>query len=161
MTDFESKVLEYLPKLKGFSARYYNNSEDQDDLCQETIFKALKNQESFQVITGATVSAFLYRVMQNIFINTYRKKQLNKVVFDSAQAFEYTLPSDENIMTKFDVDDLYKAIEKLSPYLKDTVKLRLKGYSYNEIAQIQNVEIGTVKSRLFLCKKELSKLIEA
>ena len=100
--------------------------------------------------------------MKNIFINNYRKESKIIVINDSTDnngfidATKYKMAKDtpESLMSQ---KEIIRMVSQLPENIRATFTLYLKGYAYQEIAELQNVPIGTVKSRIFIAKKRLQK----
>ncbi len=131
-----------------------------EDLVQETILKAISNYSKFQ--EGTNLKAWLYTIMKNIFINEYRKKSRSNIISDATPNSFY-LNVSSNITNQaertFVMEDINKALLKISVELRVPFLMHYKGYKYQEIAEKLNLPLGTVKSRIFFARKELSQLL--
>ena len=153
--------------LHRTALRMTKNSGDADDLVQETMVKAYTHWDKFE--TGSNCRAWLFKIMTNIFINDYRSKSRTPVsvnVDDIDDNFLYgqlaQLGPEENpekqLFSKVFDDDVKKAIEELPDDFRVVVVLSfLEGFSYQEIADIADLQLGTVKSRLHRGRKLLQK----
>lgn len=155
------EALEYLDALYRTALRLTRNEADAEDLVQETYLKAIRFQDRFK--PGTNLRAWLFRILMNTFINRYRQKQraprltsvedaedffLYRQV--SSQRDEHLFPSaEEEALGKLADEDVKRAIEELPEQFRAAVILTdIEGFSYKEIAEITNVKIGTVMSRL-------------
>lgn len=157
--DFEAATLPYLDALYNMAYRLTRNPEDAEDLIQETFFKAYKYYDKFE--EGTNLKAWLFRIMKNSFINGYRKRQ-NKPVesafADIEDAFENQVleeasqiknPEEELFDSVLD-EDVQNAIDSLrDDYRLVILLVDLEGFSYKEAAEILEVPVGTVMSRLY------------
>jgi RNA polymerase sigma-70 factor (ECF subfamily) len=146
--------------------RLTRNAEDAEDLVQETYLKAYKYYDKFQ--EGTNFKAWLFKILKNTFINSYRKKQLEPVKSDFAdieETFETQVsdevtnrskdPEEELLEDVLD-EDVQRALEDLpDDYRMAVILADLEGFSYKEIAEILEVPLGTVMSRLYRGRKLL------
>jgi RNA polymerase sigma-70 factor (ECF subfamily) len=166
--DFTSGNLPYRDQLFKSALRMTRSREDAEDLIQETYLKAYKYYERFA--EGTNFKAWLFKIMKNTFINSYRKKKLQppKVDFDDVQeGFEETLLDNtpawaidpENGFLGAEIDhEVREALIKLPHDYKMVVLLAdLEGFAYKEIAEILAVPVGTVMSRLYRGRRMLER----
>ncbi|MDY7092037.1 MAG: sigma-70 family RNA polymerase sigma factor [Acidobacteriota bacterium] len=158
--NFEDATMPYLDALYNTAYRMTRNSEDAEDLIQETYLKAYKYYDKFQ--EGTNLKAWLFKIMKNTFINAYRKRQQVPPETDFGEiegSFE-SLVSEEVIRSIKDPEeelvagvldeDIQSALEELPEDFRMVVLLAdLEGFSYKEIAGILDVPVGTVMSRLY------------
>jgi RNA polymerase sigma-70 factor (ECF subfamily) len=164
---FEAEALPLLPGLYSAAFRLTRNGADAEDLVQETFLRAFRGFRQFE--QGTNLRAWLYRILTNTFINSYRKKQRepqtvsDDVIEDwylyskmSEQAAE---PSAETaVIEALPDEDVQDALSSLPEQFKIAVLLAdVEGFSYKEIAEITDVPIGTVMSRLHRGRKALEK----
>ncbi|MCP4900815.1 MAG: sigma-70 family RNA polymerase sigma factor [bacterium] len=166
MWDFTSGALPYREQLFKSALRMTRSVEDAEDLLQETYLKAYKYYERFS--EGTNFKAWLFKIMKNTFINSYRKKKLQppKVDFDEVhEGLEQTLlestqasmadPEAGYLTSEMD-GEVRRALVKLPHDYKMVVLLAdLQGFSYKEIADILEVPVGTVMSRLYRGRRML------
>ena len=161
VSDIGEEALEHLDALYRTALRLTRNQADAEDLVQETYLKAFRFQDKFR--RGTNLRAWLFRILTNTFINRYRKKQREPRLTPvedaedfflyrqiSAQRDEHLFPSaEEEVLSKLADEDVKRAIEELPEPFRIAVLLAdIEGFSYKEIAEITNVKIGTVMSRL-------------
>jgi RNA polymerase sigma-70 factor (ECF subfamily) len=157
--DFEAATLPYLDALYNMAYRLTRNPEDAEDLIQETYFKAYKYYDKFA--EGTNLKAWLFRIMKNSFINGYRKRQNQppeSAFSDIEESFENLVaedhgniknPEDEILESVLD-EDVQEAIDQLrDDYRLVLLLVDLEGFSYKEAAEILEVPVGTVMSRLY------------
>jgi len=157
ISNFTDEVLEHKDSLKYFGLSLTKNAEDSDDLLQETLLKAFTYKNKFQENTN--LKAWLFTIMKNIFINNYRRTSKVKTILDYSPN-TYYINLAQNVRS-FDPDsklsfkEITKTINKLENEYKIPFNMYFEGYKYKEIAEDLNLPIGTVKSRIFLARKQL------
>ena len=161
---FERELLPHVGALQTFAYHLTYNQDDADDLVQETYLKAYRFIDKYDA--GTNAKAWLFKILKNAYINEYRKKakQPNKVDFDEIAAYHDT---DENRINGYsdlreDVfenmmgDEVTTAINSLPVDFRTVILLcDIEGFTYEEIANIIDVPIGTVRSRLFRARNLL------
>lgn len=169
---FPADVMQYAPQLFSTALRMTRNRADAEDLVQETFIKAWRSFATFQ--EGTNLRAWLFRIMTNTFINKYNAKQrrpqeteLDEVeelfLFRRLGAFDQskmTQSAEDQLLEFFTDEEVKKAIEELPEMFRLPVLLSdVDGFSYKEMAEILDVPIGTVMSRLHRGRKMLQKLL--
>ncbi len=155
---FEAEALAYLDQLYGAALRMTRNPSDAEDLVQETFAKAFASFHQFT--PGTNLKAWLYRILTNTFINTYRKKQRQPQT-SGAEVEDWQLARAEShtstglrsaemeALDRMPHSAVTDAMNALSPDFRLAVYLAdVEGFSYKEIAEIMGTPIGTVMSRL-------------
>lgn len=167
---FERDVLPMLSSLYGAALRMTRNPTDAEDLVQETYLRAFKGFASFQ--EGTNLKAWLYRILTNSFINTYRKKQREPQIVEGPEDIDewylYDRLGGRNVEASAEAEvldripdaDVKAALETLPEYFRLPVLLAdVEGFGYKEIAEIMEVPIGTVMSRLHRGRKALERAL--
>jgi RNA polymerase sigma-70 factor (ECF subfamily) len=166
---FEREVLPLLPNLFSAALRMTRNPADAEDLVQETYLRAYRGFSGFE--EGNNLRAWMYRILTNTFINSYRKKQREPVTVQEDDLDEWYLfdklgesgvePSAEaEVIRSMPDEDVQKALEALPEGFRLAVLLAdVEGFSYKEIAQILGIPIGTVMSRLHRGRRALEKAL--
>jgi RNA polymerase sigma-70 factor, ECF subfamily len=166
--NFEAAAMPFVDALYNTAYRMTRNAEDAEDLVQETYFKAYKYYDKFE--EGTNFKAWLFKIMKNTFINNYRKRLLAPPQSDFAdieESFESQVseeagqhiknPEEEFLEDVLD-EDVQRSLESLPPDYRMVVLLAdLEGFSYKEIAEILDVPVGTVMSRLYRGRRLLEK----
>ena len=170
MWDFTTGNLPYREQLYKSALRMTRSVEDAEDLIQETYLKAYKYYARFS--EGTNFKAWLFKIMKNTFINSYRKKKLQppKVDFDEIQEgleetlmdqAQASLADPESWLMGVEMDhEVHEALISLPHDYKMVVLLAdLQGFAYKEIAEILAVPVGTVMSRLYRGRRMLEKAL--
>ncbi len=156
---FESMVKRELQAMKGLALQLTKNTDDANDLVQETVLKALRYQDKFS--EGTNFKGWLFTILKNSFINNYRRMVKRNTFLDATDnTFFLDIPShriENQAELKFIRKDLEAAIDTLPTELKVTFMLNVEGFKYHEIAEELNIPIGTVKTRIFVARRILRK----
>ena len=160
--EFNNLLISNADFLKPFANNLTKDSETAKDLFQETLYKALANQEKYNV--GTNIKAWLFTIMRNIFINDYRRKAKQQTIFDNT-ANDFLLNYNQASVfnqaeTGLRVKEIYSAIHLLPEIFKTPFLLYFDGYKYHEIAEALNEPLGTIKSRIHFARKLLKEQIK-
>ncbi len=152
---FDILVHRYKDQLLNFVYRFVGNRNDAEDIVQETFLRVYKNKHYYKEI--AKFSTWIYTIAGNLAKTELRKRKRRKLFSVSNfmnEEKDYDIPDTER-NPELEVDGtikddiIQKAIEKLPPKFKEVILLRdVQGFSYEEISQILNIPLGTVKSRV-------------
>ena len=157
--EFSHMVQKETSPLRSYAYQLTRNVEDANDLVQETMLKAFTYHTKFA--EGTNLKGWLYTIMKNSFINNYRRLLKRNTIIDTTDNTYYLdSPSasvDNNAERKFMMRDMEAAITTLPQDLKKTFTMNYKGFKYHEIAEILNIPIGTVKTRIFVAHRMLRK----
>jgi RNA polymerase sigma-70 factor (ECF subfamily) len=169
---FADLAMEHMPSLYSAALRMTRNPADAEDLVQETYLRAFKGFGGFT--EGTNLKAWLYRILTNTFINRYRakKRRPEETDFDDVEDFylykriggleqaRATRSAEDELMDLFPEAEVKDAVESLPENFRLPVLLAdVEGFSYKEIAEILDIPIGTVMSRLHRGRKALQKAL--
>jgi len=168
--NFERDAMQYAGQLFSAALRMTRNRADAEDVVQETYLKAYRAYDSFQ--EGTNLKAWLYRILTNTYINRYRKKIRRPTEVDleevqdlylyrrigSADSPDSARSAEDEVLESLVDTDIKSAVESLPEHFRLPVLLAdVEGFSYKEIADIMEIPIGTVMSRLHRGRKALQK----
>ncbi len=170
--NFERDAMQFAGQLYSAALRMTRNPADAEDVVQETYLKAYRAYDTFQ--EGTNLKAWLYRILTNTYINRYRKKQRRPSEVELGELQDLYLykrlgeqsgasqSAEEEVLDHFVDADVKQALESLPEHFRLPVLLAdVEGFSYKEIAEILDVPIGTVMSRLHRGRKQLQKRLYA
>jgi RNA polymerase sigma-70 factor (ECF subfamily) len=159
--EFNQMLLENTDFLKPFAVTLTKDHEAAKDLLQETMYRALANQEKYSV--GTNIKAWLYTIMRNIFINNYRRKSKQNTIFDNSSndfLLDYNQQAvDNGAESNLRMKDIYQALHNLPDIFKQPFMLYFEGYKYHEIADALQEPLGTIKSRIHFARRLLKEEI--
>jgi len=158
---FEKEALVHLDVLYRVALRLSGNPSDADDLVQETMLKAYRAWDQYE--KGTNAKAWLLTILRHAFINEYRRRTRHPETVDLDRIEPYAVFSevqDEDpqgaFFDRIVDDEVLRAIDQLPVAFRETLVLSdVEGMSYQEIAGILGIPVGTVKSRLFRARQLL------
>lgn len=158
--------------LYGAALRMTRNSADAEDLVQEAYLRAYRGYENFT--EGTNLKAWLFRILTNTYINSYRAKQRRPETVDLEEGEDFFLfnrvggleaatanrTTEDTVLERITSSEVKEAVEALPENFRLPVLLAdVEGFSYKEIADIMDVPIGTVMSRLHRGRRALQKAL--
>src|SRR5579875_1556028 len=172
---FSELTMEHMPALYSAALRMTRNPADAEDLVQETFLKAYRSFDRFE--DGTNLRAWLYKILTNTFINNYRaaKRRPEKADVEDVEDLylyrrlgdlragaggDFGRSAEDEVLDTITDDEVKQAIESLPEAFRIAVLLAdVEGFSYKEIADITDVPIGTVMSRIHRGRKALQKAL--
>ncbi len=168
--DFAELAMPFMSGLYAAAIRMTRNPSDAEDLVQETYLRAYRGFEGFK--EGTNLKAWLYRILTNTFINMYRakKRRPQQETLDDVEDFylyrriggleavDAEKTPENEVLDSIPEESIKSALEDLPEQFRMAVMLAdVEGFSYKEIAEIMEVPIGTVMSRLHRGRKQLQR----
>jgi len=161
---FEKELFPQIDALYNFAFHLCYNEDDANDLVQETYLKAYRFIDKYR--KGTNAKAWLFKILKNAFINQYRKKSKRPTKVDYEEIASYHDNEDSSYVDFFDLrEDLFKgmigdevtnAVNSLPIAFRTVILLcDIEGFTYEEIAKIVDIPIGTVRSRLYRARNML------
>ncbi len=143
--DTRDEVLELIPRLRAYARALTRDVNDADDLVQETLMKALSSIDSYE--RGTKLRAWLFTIMRNSFYTNVRKRARETTgVEDCVSSWLTTTPDHDRVMQ---AKEVMAAIADLPTHYREALILVVMlGQSYQEVAEICGIGMGTVKSRV-------------
>jgi len=165
-SSFEREALVHLDALYRVALRLSGNPADAEDLVQEAMLRAYRSWDRFTL--GTNAKGWLLTILRNLFINEYRRRRRHPETVDldtiePFAVFEDVQADPQGALFDRIVDDeVLRAVDELPEVFRETVMLSdVEGLSYEEIAKVLDVPVGTVKSRLYRGRRMLqAKLYE-
>ena len=169
---FADQAMQYAPQLYSAALRMTRNQADAEDLVQDTYLRAYRGFGGFT--EGTNLRAWLFRILTNAFINTYRSRQRRPTETDLADVEDMYLyrrlgtldslaasrSAEDQLFDLLTDDEVKQALEDLPENFRLPVLLAdVEGFSYKEIAEILDIPIGTVMSRLHRGRKAMQKAL--
>jgi RNA polymerase sigma-70 factor (ECF subfamily) len=170
--DFTHDAMQHAPQLFSTAMRMTRNRSDAEDLVQETFIKAWRSFATYQ--QGTNLRAWLFRIMTNTYINKYnaqQRKPTETELDDVEELFLYkrlgsvdqsqlSQSAEDQMLSLFTDDEVKKALEELPDQFRIPVLMSdVEGFSYKEIAEILEIPLGTVMSRLHRGRKAMQKML--
>ncbi|HED31764.1 MAG TPA: sigma-70 family RNA polymerase sigma factor [Prosthecochloris aestuarii] len=168
--EFQKEAIEHINSLYNYALHLTMNADDAHDLVQETYLKAYKFFDSFEKRTNC--KAWLFKILKNNYINKFRKnaREPGKVDYDLIKDFYHSIKDAQSDTEDLNAgyfkslmhDEVYQALQALPEEFREVIQLcDIEGFTYEEIANMVESPIGTVRSRLYRGRKLLrSRLVD-
>ncbi len=155
--EFNQLLISHTEGLKPYAISFTHDGQEANDLVHETLYRALRNREKYN--DGTNIRAWLYTIMRNTFINSYRRRNREKKIFHNGlpgflsdhSGAATSNPAEATLVSK----EILTAVHSLPDIFRVPFTLYSEGYKYQEIADILNIALGTIKSRIHLARKSL------
>lgn len=164
---FEDDVLPFAGQLYGAALRLTRNPADAEDVVQQALLRAYQGFDQFE--SGTNLKAWLFKILTNTFISSYRKQQRQPKTVSADAHEEFSLydrlveahvTPEAAILDRVPAEEVKAALESLPEQFRTAVLLAdVEEFSYQEVADIMDVPIGTVMSRLHRGRKALQKAL--
>lgn len=160
--EFNQELHQHAVSLRSFALNFTKDLEDANDLVQDTMLKAVTYYSKFK--EGTNLKGWLFTIMRNTFINNYRRLVKTNTLItqsdDISSANLHFSASSNKAEGKFVLADIQKALSTLQAEYHDPFMFYFEGYKYHEIADMLNIPIGTVKTRIHVARNILKKYLK-
>jgi RNA polymerase sigma-70 factor (ECF subfamily) len=154
--DLRESLLKSMPRLRAFAISLSGNTDYADDLVQEALLRCLSNLDKFEA--GTNLQAWLFTILRNQFLTTYRKRRREVEDPDGVMAGQLSVPPAQPGV--LDLQDLRAALAGLPVEQREALLLvSAEGLSYEQAAEICGIRIGTIKSRVNRARARLAELM--
>ncbi len=155
-SDFERELVAHIPHLRAFARFVTQNSDQANDLVQDTIVRALRAQHQFQ--PGTNFKAWTFTILRNLHVNNIRRRHVKLESIEEGALDVYAVSPEQE--KKLEFQELRVALAKLSREHREVLLLvGASGFQYEEAAEICKCAVGTIKSRLSRARSELYELL--
>lgn len=158
MTPFERGLLDLLPRLRRFARSLAIDAADADDLCQVALEKALKAEAQWE--PGTRLDSWMYRIMRNCWIDEVRARRRRSETFVAEEEGVEVGEADRRIEARVELGHVDRAMAALPPEQREVIALILvEGLAYKEAAELLDLPMGTITSRLVRGRQALMELL--
>lgn len=157
---FKERLLALQSNLFSFAYKLTTDSEEAYDLLQDTTLKALDNESRYT--DNSNFKGWLFTIMRNIFINNYRRSVRERSFVETTEdlyQLNFQQPSSSTPDGSYAVNEINEIINSFSEDYRQPFSLYVAGYKYEEIAEILDIPLGTVKSRIFTTRQKLRSIL--
>jgi RNA polymerase sigma-70 factor (ECF subfamily) len=159
--EFSYQVGNFSKFLRPFALRLTRDSDDANDLVQDTLVKAYTNREKYA--DGTNLKAWLFTIMKNTFITQYQRMVRRNTFIDTTDNLHFINSNeslqDNGAIASFMREDIEKALELTEEMYRLPFLMYFQGFKYHEIAEELNLPIGTVKNRIHIARKDLKQIL--
>ena len=159
-TIFKERLLALQSNLFSFAYKLTADSEEAQDLLQDTTLKALDNESKYS--DNSNFKGWLFTIMRNIFINNYRRTVRERTVIEGTEdlyQLNFQQPTNSTPEGTYAVNEITQIIDSFSEDYRKPFSMYVAGYKYEEIAEILDIPLGTVKSRIFTTRQKLRTIL--
>ncbi len=160
--EFNHKLISMEDNIERFALSLTYNPEKAKDLLQDTYYKALKYRDKYTEVNN--FKAWVFTIMKNTFLNNYKKSVREHTSFDATGDLLLLYNQEESQLGRPESEiafkEINKAIDALGGEFRVPLTMHTEGYKYKEIAENLDLNIGTVKSRIFLARKKLMETLQ-
>lgn len=159
-TIFKERLLALQSNLFSFAYKLTADSEEAHDLLQDTTLKALDNESKYS--DNSNFKGWLFTIMRNIFINNYRRTVRERTVIEGTEdlyQLNFQQPTNSTPEGTYAVNEISQIIDSFSEDYRKPFSMYVAGYKYEEIAEILDIPLGTVKSRIFTTRQKLRSIL--
>ena len=160
-TIFKERLLALQSNLFSFAYKLTADSEEAHDLLQDTTLKALDNESKYS--DNSNFKGWLFTIMRNIFINNYRRTVRERTVIEGTEdlyQLNFQQPTNSTPEGTYAVNEISHIIDSFSEDYSKPFSMYVAGYKYEEIAEILDIPLGTVKSRIFTTRQKLRSILK-
>ena len=160
-TIFKERLLALQSNLFSFAYKLTADSEEAHDLLQDTTLKALDNESKYS--DNSNFKGWLFTIMRNIFINNYRRTVRERTVIEGTEdlyQLNFQQPTNSTPEGTYAVNEITQIIDSFSEDYRKPFSMYVAGYKYEEIAEILDIPLGTVKSRIFTTRQKLRSIFK-
>lgn len=159
----KSKILSHQDDVLKFSLKFYKGDlEKAKDLSQDSLMKAIKYYKKIESVNN--IKSWLYTIVKNTYLNESNKTKNKKTVYiGDGYSYQYNnvkIKNNNSGVSNLNVEFILSRINKISPANKEVLLMVSDNHSMKEISEKLNIPISTVKSKIFLGRKQLQKLIQ-
>ena len=159
--EFSYQVGNFSKFLRPFALRLTRDSDDANDLVQDTLVKAYTNREKYA--DGTNLKAWLFTIMKNTFITQYQRMVRRNTFIDTTENLHFINSNeslqDNGAIASFMREDIEKALELTDEMYRLPFLMYFQGFNYHEIAEELDLPIGTVKNRIHIARKDLKQML--
>ena len=153
---FKTRLVDAQADLVRFARKLSSDQDEINDLVQETLLKALDNEDKFEV--GTNFLGWMYTIMKNIYVNKCRKQIQDRSYINNEEFIQgrevHDIGSDYSEYN-YDIQEVYRLLNSLPGEYRVAFMMHISGFKYKEIAAKMNLPLGTVKSHIYLTRQKL------
>lgn len=154
---FKKRLVDAQPDLVRFARKLTADQDEINDLVQETLLKALDNEDKF--LPGTNFLAWTYTIMKNIYVNKCRKEIQDQSYINNVEVIsgggEERGDGPDYSEYNYDIQEVYRLLDALPDEYRVSFMMHISGFKYREIADKLKLPLGTVKSHIYLTRQKL------